>query len=95
MVAVSWHDAVAFCAWLTTHEAERGTLPQGHVVRLPSDAEWEHLARAGVHRIYAGTDAVAELCRYANVPGRAAASAGLGRDVVPCDDGVGLGASTT
>ena len=91
VVAVSWHDAVAFCAWLTAREAERGALPSGHVYRLPTDAEWEHLARAGVHRVYAGSDAAAELCRYANVPDEAAAREGLGREVFACDDGVGVG----
>ena len=91
VVAVSWHDAEAFCAWLTAREAAHGTLPLGHVYRLPSDAEWEHLARAGVHRVYAGTDSPGALCRFANAPDRAAARAGLGRDVLPCDDGVGLG----
>src|SRR5215207_8977816 len=33
VVAISWHNAVAYCAWLT-----RVT---GHRCRLPTEAEWE------------------------------------------------------
>lgn len=43
---LSYHDAVRFCAWLTRHEADRGTLPSGWRYRLPTDAEWSRAAGA-------------------------------------------------
>lgn len=93
VTAVSWHDAVAFCQWLTEHERAEGTLPEGWAYRLPTDAEWELGARAGTHSVYSGTDTDAEACRFANVPDQSAAAEGLGRPVLSCDDGVGIGTS--
>lgn len=39
-VNVSWDEAVAFCAWLTENEREKGLLSKEEIYRLPSDHEW-------------------------------------------------------
>jgi hypothetical protein len=46
VASVSWYAANAFCAWLTT------LLPSslsGFAVRLPTEAEWEYVAKSGTN----------------------------------------------
>ena len=40
VVMVSWDEAKAFCAWLTTKEQHEGRLGSNQTYRLPADWEW-------------------------------------------------------
>lgn len=56
---VSWKDAVAFCEWLSQKE--------GGEYRLPTEAEWEYLCRAGTTTLFSTGDDPASLEGFANI----------------------------
>lgn len=52
VINVTWDDASAFAAWLS----EQG----GHRFSLPSEAQWEYMARAGTSTLYWNGDSLVE-----------------------------------
>lgn len=61
VVGVSWHDAMAFCNWLTQADQKAGVLLTNFHYRLPTDAEFTRMAQGVEGRVgggnYAGIEA--------------------------------------
>lgn len=76
---VSWREAVAYADWLSTQTGQR--------YRLPTEAEWEYVARAGTDNSKGFGDDPAQLCRYANLADQSARRVFRDWTVAACDDG--------
>ncbi len=55
VVNVTWHDAVAFCDWLTEKERREKKIGENDMYRLPTDLEWS--AAVGLERETGATPA--------------------------------------
>lgn len=62
---VTFFDAVEFYRKLTKRQREAGQLPPDAAYRLPTEAEWEYVCKAGTDSIYSFGDAAKELAQYA------------------------------
>jgi len=80
VVCVSWDDANSYVQWLAKIT--------GKPYRLPSEAEWEYAARAGLTGAFMWDDGDAKgMCRYANVADLSAREEHPGWNTAGCNDG--------
>ncbi len=66
-VCVNWLDAKAYIKWLNAYMKEKG---EKATYRLPTEAEWEYVARAGRSTKYDDGNNTKWLCDYGNYAAR-------------------------
>ena len=79
VTGATWEDARDYVDWLSERT--------GHRYRLPSEAEWEYVARAGATGRYDFGNDAAALCAHGNVADATYAEKYVNPDVAACSDG--------
>ena len=79
MSRLGWENAQDYLAWLTEET--------GHRYRLPTEAEWEYVARAGTSGDYYFGSDVATFCAHGNIADRTYASRFRNKGGADCTDG--------